>query len=111
MSDAASYTCGCCPDRDEEILTVKETELWVAYDRRGPPRLTGALLIDGSPEVLSTVPDSPFLNEGHVLQALVPHGYLHPESTEDYFTTNTEQGDVLVRFWDVPPQIRPKMRL
>lgn len=38
--------------------------------RRGPPRLTGALLIDGSPEVLSTVLDSPLLNEGHVLQAL-----------------------------------------
>jgi hypothetical protein len=29
-----------------------------------------ASLIDGSPEVLSKVLDSPFLNEGHVLQAL-----------------------------------------
>jgi hypothetical protein len=38
--------------------------------RRGSPRIMGALLTDGAPEVLPTVLDSPLLNEGHVLKAL-----------------------------------------
>jgi len=38
--------------------------------RRGSARIMGALLTDGSPEVLPAVLDSPLLNEGHVLKAL-----------------------------------------
>ena len=38
--------------------------------RRGRPRIAGALLADGQPEVVPVVLDSPFLNEGHVLKAL-----------------------------------------
>jgi hypothetical protein len=38
--------------------------------RRGSPHIMGALLADGSPEVLPAVLDSPLLNEGHVLKAL-----------------------------------------
>jgi hypothetical protein len=38
--------------------------------RRGPSQIVGALLADGSKEVLSIVLDSPRLTEGHVLKAL-----------------------------------------
>lgn len=38
--------------------------------RRGPARIKGALLIEGSQEILPTLLDSPLLNEGHVLKAL-----------------------------------------
>jgi len=38
--------------------------------RRGPVRIIGALLIDGCQEALTTILDSPLLNEGHVLRAL-----------------------------------------
>jgi hypothetical protein len=42
----------------------------LAIARHGSVRIMGALLTDGSPEILPTVLDSPFLNEGHVLRTL-----------------------------------------
>jgi hypothetical protein len=42
----------------------------VKLSRRGSPRIMGALLVHGGLDVLSTVLDSPFLNEGEVLRAL-----------------------------------------
>jgi hypothetical protein len=38
--------------------------------RRGSARIAGALLADGQPEVVPTVLESPFLNEGQVLRVL-----------------------------------------
>jgi hypothetical protein len=58
----------------EELVLAKLPQLPPAQKmtlaRRGSPRIIGALLIDGSPESLPTVLDSPLLNEGHVLKAL-----------------------------------------
>ncbi len=58
----------------EELVLARLPQLptaqKVAIARRGPARITGALLTDGSPEVLPIVLDSPLLNEGHVLKAL-----------------------------------------
>jgi hypothetical protein len=59
----------------EELVLSKLPQLPPAQKmtlaRRGSPRVVGALLTDGSPECLPTVLDSPLLNEGHVLKALV----------------------------------------
>jgi len=58
----------------EELVLARLPQLATAEKmtlaRRGPARLIGALLADGSTELLSTVLDSPRLNEGHVLKAL-----------------------------------------
>jgi len=58
----------------EELVLAKLPQLpptqKMALARRGSPRIVGALLTDGSPEVLPTVLDSPLLNEGQVLKAL-----------------------------------------
>jgi hypothetical protein len=58
----------------EELVLARLPQLpsaqKITLARRGSPRVIGALLIDGSPESLSTVLDSPLLNEGHVLKAL-----------------------------------------
>lgn len=58
----------------EELTLAKLPQLppgeKITLARRGSGRIKGALLIDGSQEVLSIVLDSPTLNEGHVLQAL-----------------------------------------
>lgn len=58
----------------EELVLARLPQLPPAQKmtlaRRGSPRIMGALLTDGVPEVLPTVLDSPLLNEGHVLKAL-----------------------------------------
>jgi hypothetical protein len=58
----------------EELVLARLPQLSIAQKmtlaRRGPARLVGALLQDGSPELLPTVLDSPHLSEGHVLKAL-----------------------------------------
>ena len=58
----------------EELVLTKLPQLppaqKVALARRGTPRLIGALLVDGSPEVVPALLDSPFLTEGHVIRAL-----------------------------------------
>jgi hypothetical protein len=58
----------------EELVLARLPQLppaqKITLARRGSPRIIGALLIDGSPESLPTVLDSPLLNEGHVLKAL-----------------------------------------
>lgn len=58
----------------EELILARLPQLPPAQKltlaRRGPPRIAGALLADGQPEVVPVVLDSPFLNEGHVLKAL-----------------------------------------
>ena len=58
----------------EELVLMKLPQLppgeKMMLARRGPSRIIGALLIDGCQEVLTTVLDSPLLNEGHVLRAL-----------------------------------------
>lgn len=58
----------------EELVLVRLPQLPPAQKmtlaRRASPRIMGALLTEGGPEVLPTVLDSPLLNEGHVLKAL-----------------------------------------
>lgn len=58
----------------EELVLTRLPQLPPAQKmtlaRRGSPRIMGALLTEGGPEVLQTVLDSPLLNEGHVLKAL-----------------------------------------
>ncbi len=58
----------------EELVLMRLPQLPPAQKltlaRRGTPRILGALLTEGGPEVLQTVLDSPLLNEGHVLKAL-----------------------------------------
>jgi hypothetical protein len=58
----------------QELVLARLPQLPLAQKmtlaRRGSAHLVGALLLDGSTEVLSTVLDSPHLNEGHVLKAL-----------------------------------------
>lgn len=58
----------------EELVLARLPQLSpaekITLARRGAPRIIGALLIDGSPESLPAVLDSPLLNEGHVLKAL-----------------------------------------
>ncbi len=58
----------------EELVLARLPQLPPAQKmtlaRRAPPRIMGALLTEGGPEVLPTVLDSPLLNEGHVLKAL-----------------------------------------
>lgn len=58
----------------EELVLTKLPQLppaqKIALARRGTPRIIGALLVDGSPEVVPALLDSPFLTEGHVLRAL-----------------------------------------
>jgi hypothetical protein len=58
----------------EELVLARLRQLppseKIRLARRGSARIQGALLMDGQHEVLSTVLDSPLLNEGHVLRAL-----------------------------------------
>jgi hypothetical protein len=58
----------------EELILARLPQLPPAQKltlaRRGSARIMGALLADGSQEVLPAVLDSPLLNEGHVLKAL-----------------------------------------
>jgi hypothetical protein len=58
----------------EELVLAKLPQLppvqKLTLARRGSTHIMGALLADGSPEVLPTILDSPLLNEGHVLKAL-----------------------------------------
>jgi len=58
----------------EELVLTKLPQLppaqKIALARRGTPRIIGALLVDGSPEVVPALLDSSFLTEGHVLRAL-----------------------------------------
>jgi len=58
----------------EELILARLPQLPPAQKtilaRRGSVRITGALLADGQPEILSIVLESPFLNEGQVLRAL-----------------------------------------
>lgn len=58
----------------EELVLARLPQLPPAQKmtlaRRGSARILGALLADGSPEVLPAVLDNPLLNEGHVLKAL-----------------------------------------
>jgi hypothetical protein len=58
----------------EELVLARLPQLppaqKIVLARRGSARIMGALLTDGSPEVLPAVLDSPLLNEGHVLKAL-----------------------------------------
>lgn len=58
----------------EELVLTRLPQLPSAQKiklaRRGTPRIAGALLADGSSEVLSVVLDSPLLNEGQVLKVL-----------------------------------------
>jgi hypothetical protein len=58
----------------EELVLARLPQLPSAQKmilaRRGTVRITGALLADGQPEILSMVLESPFLNEGQVLKAL-----------------------------------------
>lgn len=58
----------------EELVLTKLPQLppaqKIALARRGTPRIIGALLADGGPEVVPTLLDSPLLTEGHVLRAL-----------------------------------------
>lgn len=58
----------------EELILARLPQLPSAQKmilaRRGSVRITGALLADGQPEILSIVLESPFLNEGQVLKAL-----------------------------------------
>lgn len=58
----------------EEIVLTKLAQLppaqKIALARRGTPRIIGALLVDGSPDVVPPLLDSAFLTEGHVLRAL-----------------------------------------
>jgi hypothetical protein len=58
----------------EELVLARVPQLppsqKLALARRGTPRIMGALLIDGSREILSAVLDSTSLNEGQVLKAL-----------------------------------------
>lgn len=58
----------------EELILARLPQLPPAQKmilaRRGLARITGALLADGQPEILSIVLESPFLNEGQVLRVL-----------------------------------------
>jgi hypothetical protein len=58
----------------EELILARLPQLPPAQKmtlaRRGSARIAGALLTDGQPEVIPTVLESPFLNEGQVLQVL-----------------------------------------
>jgi len=58
----------------EELILARLPQLPSAQKmilaRRGSVRITGALLADGQPEILSIVLESPFLNEGQVLKAI-----------------------------------------
>lgn len=58
----------------EELVLARLPQLPSAQKmilaRRGTVRITGALLVDGQPDILPIVLDSPFLNEGQVLRAL-----------------------------------------
>jgi hypothetical protein len=58
----------------EELVLARLPQLPPAQKmilaRRGTPRIVGALLADGQAEVVGTVLESPFLNEGQVLRAL-----------------------------------------
>jgi len=58
----------------EELVLARLPQLPPAQKmtlaRRGSARIMGALLADGSPEVLPAVLDNPLLNEGHVLKGL-----------------------------------------
>ncbi|MGC2329935.1 MAG: hypothetical protein WA581_00645 [Candidatus Acidiferrales bacterium] len=58
----------------EELVLARLPQLPPAQKmilaRRGSVRITGALLADGQPEIVSIVLESPFLNEGQVLKAL-----------------------------------------
>jgi hypothetical protein len=58
----------------EELVLAKLPQLppaqKITLARRASSRIMGALLTDGSPEILPAVLDSPMLNEGHVLKAL-----------------------------------------
>ncbi len=58
----------------EELVLARLPQLPQAQKmilaRRGTTRLAGALLSDGQPEIVSTVLESPFLNEGQVLRVL-----------------------------------------
>lgn len=58
----------------EELVLTRLPQLPPAQKmilaRRGSARITGALLADGQPEVVSIVLESPFLNEGQVLKVL-----------------------------------------
>jgi hypothetical protein len=62
----------------EELILARLPQLppaqKMALARRGSPRIMGTLLMDGSPESLPIVLDSPLLNEGHVLKALARIG-------------------------------------
>lgn len=58
----------------EELVLARLPQLPPAQKmilaRRGSVRIAGALLADGQPEVVPTVLESPFLNEGQVLKVL-----------------------------------------
>jgi hypothetical protein len=58
----------------EELILARLPQLPPAQKmilaRRGSVRIAGALLADGQPEVVPTVLESPFLNEGQVLRVL-----------------------------------------
>lgn len=58
----------------EELVLARLPQLPPAQKmilaRRGTPRIAGALLADGQPEVIGIVLESPFLNEGQVLRVL-----------------------------------------
>jgi hypothetical protein len=58
----------------EELVLARLPQLPPAQKmilaRRGTTRIAGALLADGQPEVVATVLESPFLNEGQVLRVL-----------------------------------------
>jgi len=79
LSDLVRLTCSrsghpALRRMAEERVLLRLRQLPVAQKitlaRRGPARIQGALLMDGSQEILPTVLNNPLLNEGHVLQAL-----------------------------------------
>jgi len=58
----------------EELVLARLPQLPPAQKmilaRRGTARITGALLVDGQPEVVNVVLENPFLNEGQILRVL-----------------------------------------